>query len=111
VGGEVLGLGGAAGDVGAGEVVGAPDQPGLIGAGVVGVERRGLEPGALGRLDVGEAHAAAGDLRPVDGSVVVRDVDAGDAGGRRGDVGAAGGVGGLPGVLGHGGGVGGGRRG
>src|SRR5690606_29262328 len=48
---------------------------------------------------------------PVDGSVVVRDVDAGDTGGRRGDVGAAGGVGGLPGVLGHGGGVGGGRRG
>src|SRR5690606_30677069 len=84
VGGEEVRLHRAGGGRGAGEVVGAADDAGGVGRGVVGVEAGVLVRGALGGLDVREVDARVLDRGPVDRALPVRDVDAGGVGLRRG---------------------------
>ena len=91
VGSKVGGLGGAGAGGGLGKVVGAADEAGVGGTGVLGAEPGALVGGALGGLDVDEAVAGGVGLGEVGRRLPSRDVKAGDGGlGHGGEAGEGG---------------------
>jgi len=74
--GEVVSLHHAGRHVGQREVIRAPDQSGVVGASVVGIELPIQEPGALGGLDVDELRPVGDRASPPHDALVITDVHA-----------------------------------